>query len=232
MAGEPKDLSTALTLLGPAEEATPAEQVWAQSSEFFLTHWTSRWPDSLLLPPVLGRPEEVLSVSRKALFELGESLESEADAVNFYVAVCAWGAGTSAQQTHRSIRPLLEPGAPQRLLEGLRVAATRTADEGYSMFSETGPARIKYLGPAFFTKLLYFAAGLPSPADTRHPLILDTRVAVALGWKKLAGWSAAEYSGYLDLVEQLHQQWRPDLPTDVIEYTLFRAGRAPSAPSI
>ncbi len=111
---------------------------------------------------------------------------------------------------------------------------TTSADltDGYAMFSYSGPSQIKYLGPAFFTKLLYFAAGRPTPVDTRHPLIFDRRVAMALGWKKIDGWSTAEYSDYLDLVEQLHQQWRPDVPADVIESTLFHAGGPPDAPSI
>lgn len=232
MAGESKDLNAVLALLGPAEKAPPTEQVWAQSSKVFPAHWKNHWPDFLPLPPVLDRSEERLSVSRSRLFNLGQSIESEADAVNFYVVVCAWGADGDAQQANRSIRPLREPGAPEHLLEGLRAASERSAEEGYTMFDHSGSAKIKYLGPAFFTKLLYFAAGRPAPADTRHPLILDRRVAVALGWTKTSGWRTSEYSQYLDLVEQLHERWRPDLPTDVIEYTLFQSGRAPNVPSI
>lgn len=149
------------------------------------------------------------------------------------MSLCApGGAGTDAQQTYRCVQPLHQPGAPRKLLEGLRVASNGSGVDGYFRFNNYSQARIKYLGPAFFTKLLYFAAGRPAPADTRHPLILDRRVAVALGWTKTSGWSTAEYSDYLDLVEALHERWRPDLPTDVIEYTLFHAGRTPNAPSI
>ena len=232
MAVSPESLSAALSALGPAEEAVTAETVWAQSSKFFLSHWTSRWPETLPLPPVLDNPNTVGWISRQDLFDLGEPIESEADAVNFYVAVCAWGAGPSAQQTYRSIRPLHEPGAPQRLLEGLRAAAVGSADDVYAVFDHSGPAKLKGLGPAFFTKLLYFAAGRPTSSDTRHPLILDKRVAVALGWEKTFGWQTSEYSHYLDLVGQLHQRWRPDLPTDVIEYTLFLAGLLPYEPNM
>lgn len=39
------------------------------------------------------------------LFELADGIETEADALNFYVAVCAWGAGTYAQQVARKWRP-------------------------------------------------------------------------------------------------------------------------------
>src|SRR5699024_1936632 len=128
--------------LAPAEEAASAERGWAQSSKFFLSHWTSRWPETLPLPPVLDNPNTVGWISRQDLFDLGEPIESETDAVNFYVAVCAWGAGPSAQQTYRSIRPLHEPGAPQRLLEGLRAAAVGSADDEYAVLELHGPVNV------------------------------------------------------------------------------------------
>ncbi|WP_087062838.1 8-oxoguanine DNA glycosylase OGG fold protein [Corynebacterium glutamicum] len=232
MAVPPKDLSAALAVLGSPEEAVSPDNGWGQTEIFYPERWTKRWPEGLSLPWFLEREESALSVSRQRLFELGDSVETEEDAVSFYVAVCSWGAGTSAQQTYRCAQPLHQPGAPGRLLEGLKVAAAGSAEEGYFTFNHSGPAKIRGLGPAFFTKLLYFAAGRPGPADVRHPLILDKRVAHALGWAKRAGWRTAEYSQYLDLVEQLHARWRPDLPTDVIEYTLFHAERAPDTPSI
>lgn len=232
MAISPENLSRALSVLGPPEKAVAPETVWGQTEIFYPERWTKRWPEGLSLPWFLEREESALSVSRQRLFELGESVETEEDAVSFYVAVCSWGAGTDAQQTYRCVQPLHQPGAPGKLLEGLRVASTESAVDGYFTFKNYSQARIKYLGPAFFTKLLYFAAGRPTPADTRHPLILDRRVAVALGWTKTSGWRTSEYSHYLDLVEQLQERWRPDLPTDVIEYTLFQAGRAPNVPSI
>lgn len=52
------------------------------------------------------------------------------------------------------------------------MAAIESVDEGYSMFNNYSQARIKYLGPAFFTELLYFHCwtsypiGHPSPS---HP---------------------------------------------------------------
>lgn len=81
------------------------------------------------------------------------------------------------------------------------MAAIESVDEGYSMFNNYSQARIKYLGPAFFTELLYFPAGRLTPSDIRHPLILNKRVAAALGWRKTYEWRSVEYSQYLDLVE-------------------------------
>ncbi len=232
MTVSPANLSAALAVLGNPEQAVPAETVWAQTSVFYPHWWRKRWPQHLALPEFLKRPEAQLSVSRKRLFELADGIETEADALSFYVAVCAWGAGPYAQQVARSMKPLVQPDAPAKLLAGFKVAATSTATESYAAFHGAGPAKIKGLGPAFFSKLMYFAAGQPSPLATRHPLILDKRVAQALGWKKTADWSTSEYSAYLDLIEALHQQWRPDLPTDVIEYTLFQGPAAALPPSI
>lgn len=96
-----KELPSVLNVLGPKDEAVPPETVWGQTSRFYLDHWRSRWPDSLPLPPVLDRPEKILKVSRARLFEIGQSIETEADAVNFYVAVSAWGAGTSGLCSER-----------------------------------------------------------------------------------------------------------------------------------
>lgn len=227
-----QELSLALEVLGPAKQHACLDDVREQTSVFYLDHWKKRWPAVLELPAILNRPEPKLSVSRDNLFTLGESIETEDDAVRFYVAVCAWGAGSSAQQVDRCLRPLGEIDAPQRLLTGLRLAKTETADEGYRAFNNYNRNRIKFLGPAFFTKLLYFAAGSPKETDTRHPLILDMKVARSLGWKKTSGWSTDEYTHYLDVVEELQRRWCPELPTDVIEYTLFYGGAIAPCPNI
>ena len=232
MAVSQKALSAALAVLGAPEEAVSPETVWEQTVRFYPASWKKRWPAELPLPWFLERKEPALSVSRQRLFEIGQSVETEEDAVNFYVAVCSWGAGTSALQISRSVRPLHEPGAPGRLVEGITAASTVPAAEGYALFYRSGPAKITGLGPSFFTKLLYFAAGQPSPSDTRHPLILDRRVAQSLGWKTTTGWTPADYTSYLDVVEAAHERWRPDLPTDVIEYTLFQGHAFETPPSI
>ncbi len=227
-----ENLACLLAALGdPAQAATPAE-VWGQTEYFRPETWRRGWPNGLHLPGFLQRPDKVLKVSRRRLFELGENIDTVEDAVSFYTAVCAWGAGTNGQQTYRCLKPLFDPHAPIKLLHGLQSASASGADGGYALFNHGGPSKIKGLGPAFFTKLLYFAAGQPSPADTRHPLILDSRVAFSLGWKVTGSWPISDYSRYLDLVEQVHKFWRPDLPTDVIEFTLFYAGGIRNAPSI
>jgi hypothetical protein len=69
-------------------------------------------------------------------------------------------------------------------------------------FLLAGPGKIDGLGPAFFTKFLYFM-GYGRAGGTLQPLILDSRVARNLnalrstGWKT-TGWPLAQYEEYLE----------------------------------
>lgn len=224
------------------ERSDPArfvQVVWQQKERFSPGSWAKKWHESRVpfaLPAVLtDQPDhEYLSVTRERLFELGENIcdGTETDVLNFYVAVYAWGAAQYNLQIYRGVQPLKDPRTPGRLLAGLQ-AGRESAEAGYRAFNTGGAAKIHKLGPAFFTKLLYFAAGRPDPSDEHHPLILDSRVAKALDWNTTDGWSVARYSRYLDTVQAVREHWgREDLPTDVIEYLLFRADRFPYAPSI
>ncbi|MFJ5234859.1 hypothetical protein ACIQBJ_33850 [Kitasatospora sp. NPDC088391] len=89
--------------------------------------------------------------------------------------------------------------------------------------------RIKYLGAAFFTKVLHFAGAegeLPGP---HRPLILDSVVsraprasgAVAATWPG-RGWRTAQYAHYLAGVQAYAD--RVGARPDQVELALFRAG--------
>lgn len=104
--------------------------------------------------------------------------------------------------------------------------------DSYRAFNAVSLRKIKWLGPAYFTKLLHFRAGRPDASGKQYPLILDSRVAEALGWSKTTGWTSSEYSTYLDLIDAVHQRWRPDLPVDIVEYQLFMSAGTRKPPSI
>jgi hypothetical protein len=98
-----------------------------------------------------------------------------------------------------------DPAAGQVLAEAARLAQVDPA-AAYDSLRPNGKSRIAHLGPAFFTKYLYFAGG-PSPENPC--LILDRVVANALaarGWTSLktSAWPTATYSRYLDLISR----WR------------------------
>jgi hypothetical protein len=85
----------------------------------------------------------------------------------------------------------------------------------------SGRLRIDWLGPAYGTKLLYFAAyDARTAAGRTPPLILDSNVAQAINW--LTGtdwpsgdWPPATYAAYLELAYSWAEHW--DTTPDVIE---------------
>lgn len=222
--------------MGPDEDAPTPEKVRGQWSRFYPEQWRKRWLDpqgDCPTPPAfLSTRERQLSVSRDELFDLGQHINSADDAVAFYVAVCAWGAGASALDTSRRVKALMQPDAPQRLYEGLAQVDLAEPVDSYRAFNAVSLRKIKWLGPAYFTKLLHFRAGRPDASGKQYPLILDSRVAEALGWSKTTGWTSSEYSTYLDLIDAVHQRWRPDLPVDIVEYQLFMSAGTRKPPSI
>ncbi|WP_162620268.1 hypothetical protein [Corynebacterium provencense] len=233
------NMTVALKALGEPAQCPALDQVRGQKVWFYPRHWLARWPQGLEIPPLLQGDDDVdvrLAVTRDDLFALAANgISTPSEAVNFYTAVCAWGNGPYVRGVSRVVRPLRDPLAPGRLLEGLAAAAECGAGSGdpveiYRQFCRGGSWRIKYLGPAFFTKLMYFAAGAPVPpkaecsSTLKHPLILDSRVARALGWSRRWGWSPEQYGDYLEAVEELRDLWRPEVPVDVVEYQLFITG--------
>lgn len=173
--------------------------------------------------------EGYASISRRQLFEQADrAAESPESALQLLWQSLAWGAGTSARNMHRRLDSV--KARPDEVAEELvRVAgeSRKDAAAAYEALRPGGRTLIKYLGPAFFTKFLYFAG----QGNADHPcLILDARVAQSLhrhGWDSLrsgGGWPAATYERYTDL---LHR-WAGDLSTsdrtvaaDEIELWLF-----------
>lgn len=201
----------------------PTEQaVRDQGFKFYRHHWTDRWPSTLPTPRVLDGPTDA-RVTRQSLLDSVADVRTGADAVDFYVRVCSWGAGTKAQRVARCVRPLHQPGAVESLLETHKMVRSGDVVGTYAAMWRGGEYRIKYLGPAFFTKWLYFSAYRDWDSMSLAPLILDARVANALGWRPY-GWSAHDYATYLERAEDLRRQWCSDRGAHVVEYALFRMG--------
>jgi hypothetical protein len=92
----------------------------------------------------------------------------------------------------------------------------------------SGASRLVDLGPAFFTKVLYFA-GWDKAAGDHRPLIPDRCVVLALneqaglGWRSGGNWSSAQYAEYLALADQWADAW--GTAPDVVEKVLFKRGQ-------
>lgn len=116
-------------------------------------------------------------ISRRELFQL--ALTSVPDPLALLWPVVAWGTGTRHRLNLKRLHSIHEDS--QRAIEVLQTAtryAAVSASDGFTLM--LGPVRgnaFKYLGPAFFTKFLYFSgAGRPD-----HPcLIVDQYVLATL----------------------------------------------------
>lgn len=167
-------------------------------------------------------------LSRSDLFQLADAaIESPEGAISLLWNTLAWGVGTRPRNVKRRIAAVAADRA--RAGELLQEAAQMSRIDPVRAYELLRPNKyrnaITWLGPAFFTKFLYFAGG----GRPDHPCcILDNRVARTLqtsGWPGLANgsWSAQTYDGYTSLIGQ----WRRETDcarNDLIERWLFDAG--------
>jgi hypothetical protein len=208
------------------------EAVLDQWSGYYPYQWLQRlpdpslWPEPLPLAPADG--ERRPTVDRRAVLEIGAALHDPASAVHAYVASAVWGTGTNAQGVAR--RCAIFTGSAddvgQRLLSVAQVMLDHGPDEAYAELH--GDRRVKYLGPAFGTKFLYFC-GFDRAPGRRQPLILDSYVASALNQLcglslPLSNFSPEVYAFYLDLAHRWADEWGTS--PDVVERVLFAAGRS------
>lgn len=201
--------------------------------EFSPKQWLDRLPEPCMFDLLADIP--VLEgnrwprITRKYLFDLADKIGSPKEAVQFYVAVCAWGAGTKALLVGRRVRVLRDNrDAGERLLAGIRLAETSPVG-AYRAFRRGGEHSLLHLGPAFFTKVIYFAGWPEQEGIIPKPLILDQYVAAALNditdlnWPSTWNWTAGQYEHYLHLAPKWASEWRCE--PDVIERTLFEHGK-------
>jgi hypothetical protein len=156
--------------------------------------------------------------------------EQRNDPLALFIATMAWGFGRHPRAPGRVARMLSPPGGdPRSILDDIVGAACRSSSEGFSALFESHRGRLPGLGPAFGTKLLYFAAYLDGPSP--RPLIYDQFV-----WRALENvegspdlphpqrrLTSEQYSTYCGWAEQ--SAARAVIPADVIEYVLFAEGR-------
>lgn len=204
-------------LIRPPGLSPPSrDDVLAQGIRFDPARWKRLLPDSALWPAEL---DGSTVVTRETVF----AVCGNGNVTRGLVAACVWGAGTGAQSVYRRVK-VFTHNEPDVL--GFRLAAA------LEVLRESGPVaaydalrgrlRISYLGPAFFTKFLYFA-GYDSGSEPR-PLILDRFVARGLGagWPR-AGWTSAQYGEYLRHVHAWAQE--SGAAPDAVELALFTAGK-------
>lgn len=178
-------------------------------------------------------------IDRSDLFRIAATPGREVDLL---IACYAWGMGASTGSLNRYRRPLR---VGREVLAAKLSGARRTLDElgpvaAYRALVTGGPLKVAFLGPSFFTKLLY-SLDHSSHRNTRA-LILDQFVVAALnrlaelgvdtGQPRRLGtkieWPSAVYERWLDFAHE--EAARASSPTqtihaDAVEVALFRYGR-------
>jgi 8-oxoguanine DNA glycosylase-like protein len=171
-------------------------------------------------------------LSRREIFALDQNVP-DATLRRLWYAL-AWGTGTKPRLGRKRLEAVTAdiPAARQALETAARQAHHLPKDAYTTLFPHDHQTAVKYLGPAFFTKFLYFSPG--ATARKQSP-ILDARVAHGLhthhGWHSLrAGgrWPAATYDRYCRLLTRWAQeattfQGREVWP-DELEQWLFANG--------
>jgi hypothetical protein len=153
---------------------------------------------------------------------------------------CMWGYGMRGYGPARTLAALDDDHDGAKLGYNLSVLREQDPAEGdlaaaYERFSRASRTRLYRLGPAFFTKLLYFA-GYRRGAGGVQPLILDSRVAGNLppdaggAGRRSWGWPAADWICFLRWA--VVQARRPGFggEADAVEMALFTGRWEPSPP--
>lgn len=171
-----------------------------------------RWPDDLALDGHLGRSD---------VFDVARAWRSgQRSTVDVVVASMAWGYGPIGYGPRRTSAILAADPALTRLDAALRPLRADQLDVGslvsaYASLMRGRTNWVRGLGPAFVTKLLYFA-GYRRGSDQVQPLILDSVVARRLpaeagtASNRTGGWGSEQWLDYLRWAHRRADGGEPD----------------------
>ncbi|MER5493776.1 hypothetical protein [Streptomyces sp. NPDC002490] len=229
-------------LAGPGARYA-AEGVGAHAVAYVPAHWSGAEP---WLRGFAGREQTgAVRVSRARVTEAVRDAVGRGAWAEALVASYVWGQGRTGYGPHRLEAVLAEPGAEEALGAAVAELRERGAVAAYRGLRGT----VRGLGPAFFTKFLYFLdLAEPAPVGPRA-LVLDQRVArVVRAWAQRVGaaagvasaagtaawtwsdggWTAHRYAVYLELMSAARAQLAdagvgaPAAGVDLVELAFFQ----------
>jgi len=220
----------------PFRGKPPSREAWVLRQEFRLSpeQWISRIPyPGLWLPELADLPETTDGrrlIDRNTVFRVGRRADDPLGAGRALLASAVWGTGTAARGRARRLRVFEQPAEEVciQLSAAIKTLRSEGAVAAYSYLHGNGGNIIKYLGPSFGTKLLYFCGYDSSPCGHK-PLILDKYVAAAINRLCSPAWpetdfSVSQYHLYIELANAWANAWNTS--PDVVERVLFSIGKA------
>ena len=169
---------------------------WAKyRSEWWTRYFTGEMAH--FWPPQLDQmePDENAYrwVSRADIFALAAA-ESAHRELHTAVAAYVWGLGKNVYSIGRLVRAFTTNAdiVEDNLLKAASILERDGAVAAYESMLRGGAAQTKFMGPAYFTKFLFFI-GYQNPAVTGlRPLVLDKRVATELRTRGVFGPKAGD----------------------------------------
>ncbi|MFJ5985902.1 hypothetical protein [Lentzea sp. NPDC092896] len=210
------DLST-LLLPDWAVPKSPRDETFLKQRVSIKTEW---WRDEIGARHLPGRPPTEDALTRAQVGAPGD------DVFTLLWRTLAWGSGSYLRLNARRLTSIAAD--VPRCEDLLTRAADLSRSDPASAFALLRPGNrnaIRYLGPSFFTKFLYFAGG----GAPDHPcLILDRVVATRLrdecGWASLhrqGPWPVETYERYCGLLARWARE--TGRAPDEIELKLFNS---------
>jgi hypothetical protein len=168
--------------------------------------------------PIMGSGGETTHgrISRGSLFDMGDAAlkdESGDSALRLLWHTLAWGSGSNHRNSPRRIAAIAALPASGILLKQVAEMSSSDPKSTFLLMQPRGNA-VKYLGPNFFTKFMYFAGG---GAADHACLIVDNRVLRTLdrvtGQKEFSpGTTNYGWKTYVAALEQM-KSWSEKLST-------------------
>jgi hypothetical protein len=168
-------------------------------------------------------------ISRSGVFDIAAN-ESAHRELHTAVAAYVWGVGFTARMSIGRLVRTFTTNADTVEANLKSASAILTADgavAAYRSMLAGGRAQTKFMGPAYFTKYLFFTGYRDLTAELR-PLILDKRVATALRKRGVSGPRVGDTDWPSDLYQRYLEYCREQNPADpvAVEVDLFNDGRA------